>query len=539
MFQPISKPTGRQAPDAEPATLRLDIRPVKPRDPMAPPYRPGDVVAGKYRVEEVLGCGGMAWVLRATHLHLNVTVALKFLRFQATRETVARFFQEGRATAGMSSESVTRVLDVDRLPDGSPFLVMEYLDGFDLQKLVDEPGWLPVTTAVDFAIQACEGLSALHGAGIVHRDLKPANLFLTRKRSGSLRMKLIDFGISKVTSRALDHEALDTNPDALMGSPVYMAPEQMLSTKNVDGRADLWSLGVILYELLSGGRSPFEASTLPEVCVRVMHEAPAALSLIRADLPLGLETVVLRCLEKDPSRRFSDASRLAIALAPYASHRGQLRARRLQHPRSAERPDGPFPGMNVAALNVRPSLPPANPPAMRAPPMRAPPLRAPGRVLHFGGPRPEVPALPAGTGASVSRVRDPSQPESQATQPAIPQGANRPFEMRLAWASMALWVLAAVLEVIALRGPARMPPAASIEARRVAGIANHMPEATPAVLASTHVVGIEAPPSSEHVYTPEELPIASPPSAAQSTKPPRLGADVHVEGRRTADEVGF
>jgi serine/threonine-protein kinase len=252
-------------------------------DPTVPPFRAGEVIANKYRVEEVLGCGGMAWVLRATHLQLRQTVALKFLRFAATREAVARFFQEGRAAARVSSEAVTRILDVDTLPDGSPFLVMEFLDGRDLEKVVGDPGWIPVTTAVDLAIQACEGLAEVHAAGIVHRDLKPANLFLTRKRNGSIRMKLLDFGISKFAAGGpfAGHEAMHTSTQALMGSPIYMAPEQMTSTKHVDARADIWSLGVILYELLSGGCSPFRGETLPEVCMRVMRETPSPLTSFR------------------------------------------------------------------------------------------------------------------------------------------------------------------------------------------------------------------------------------------------------------------
>jgi serine/threonine protein kinase len=251
---------GLPRPDANDRAPRLDQTLVSPLDPSMPPYREGDVIADKYRVEEVLGCGGMAWVLRATHLRLNLTVALKFLRFEATRETVARFFQEGRVAARMSSEAVTRVLDVDRLPDGTPFLVMEYLDGFDLQKLVDEPGWLPVSTAVDFGIQACEGLLAVHDAGIVHRDLKPANLFVTRKQSGSLRMKLIDFGISKLIGGTppAGHERPVTSPHALMGSPVYMAPEQMRAPRRASTRAPTsgrWASSSTSFSEAAGPRS--------------------------------------------------------------------------------------------------------------------------------------------------------------------------------------------------------------------------------------------------------------------------------------------
>jgi len=464
-------------------------------DPSVAPYRPGDVIAGKYRVEEVLGCGGMAWVLRATHLQLNMTVALKFLRFEATRETLARFFQEGRAAARMSSDAVTRVLDVDRLADGSPFLVMEYLDGFDLQKLVDEPGWLSVATAVDFGIEACEGLTAVHNAGIVHRDLKPANLFLSRKSSGSLRMKLIDFGISKLTGVTpfTGHERPVTGPLALFGSPVYMAPEQMRSTKNVDARADIWSLGVILYELLGGGRSPFEAPTLPAVCMRVMRDSPEALCAIRPDLPLGLETVVFRCLEKDPSRRYPDAPSLAIALAPYASRRGQLRARHMQHPPPLGRQNEPPPNANVAPLAARPSLPP-----IPAPPRRTSPSPVPA-------PAPSLPPILA--------------PPRRTSPSLVPASAPRPpWLARLTWLAVGLSVFAGLLGLAALWGRAEMSWAAPVRASVLpAGVANRMPDSIPSHPVS--LVPIEAAASTEHVYTPEELPIAKSPSRAEIPKP--------------------
>ena len=373
-------------PEDDEKTLVLVEALVGPVDPSMPPFAPGDVVAHKYRVEEILGCGGMAWVLRATHLQLNQTVALKFLRFAATREGIARFFQEGRAAARVSSEAVTRVLDVDTLPDGSPFLVMEYLDGRDLEKVVRDPGSIPVPTAVDFMIQACEGLSEVHAAGIVHRDLKPANLFLTRKRNGSMRMKLIDFGISKFAANGaiggrtslvpgalrpgelavggLIPSGLVTGTHAIMGSPVYMAPEQMRSSKDVDGRADLWSLGAILYELLSGGRSPFEGETLAHVCSRVLRETPAPLEAIRPDVPPGLVAVVARCLEKEPAHRYTSAASLAIALAPYASYEGQLLARRMQRRPSIMPPaptGGPpklsYPPEGLVALPARNGAP--------------------------------------------------------------------------------------------------------------------------------------------------------------------------------------
>ena len=295
-------------------------------DAWSPPYVAGDIVADKYRVGQLIGSGGMAWVFEATHLMLQKRVALKFMRVDPdadNTEALERFRREARAAACISGEATARVMDVGTLDDGSPFLVMECLEGRDLDTLVAGRTRLPIETAVDYAIQACEGLAETHAAGIVHRDLKPANLFLTQGNDGSLRVKLLDFGVSKFadTAGARSGAAMAspsvTTTQALVGSPVYMSPEQMRSSRGVDGRTDIWSMGVILYELLALGRSPFRAATLPEICARVLDGTPAPLASVRPDVPRGLEAVVLRCLEKDPSRRFQTVADLASALVPF------------------------------------------------------------------------------------------------------------------------------------------------------------------------------------------------------------------------------
>ncbi|MBV9949857.1 MAG: serine/threonine protein kinase, partial [Myxococcales bacterium] len=263
------------------------------------PFGPGTVLAGKYRVERLLGEGGMGWVVVATHLQLEQRVAVKFMRAsEATSgsEAVARFLREARAAARIQSDHVARVSDFGTLESGAPYLVMEYLEGQDLEALLGVRGALPVELAADYALQACEGLAEAHAAGIVHRDLKPANLFLARRTNGSIRVKLLDFGISKLAASGAPDAAM-TSTQALMGSPLYMAPEQMRSSKNVDARADIWSMGVILYEML-GGRPPFDGETLPAVCARIMTEPPADLRAVRPDLPPTLAAVVMKCLEK-------------------------------------------------------------------------------------------------------------------------------------------------------------------------------------------------------------------------------------------------
>jgi eukaryotic-like serine/threonine-protein kinase len=297
--------------------------------PTSSPFPPGTVVAGKYRVEKLLGEGGMGWVVVATHLQLEQRVALKFMRASTAAEhpdSVARFVREARAAARIQSEHVARVFDVGTLDNGSPYLVMEYLEGRDLEALVRAKRHLPVEEVIDYAIQACEGLAEAHAAGIVHRDLKPANLFLARKSDGTMRVKLLDFGISKLLAAPGSGGVSSsmTSTQALMGSPLYMSPEQLRSSKNVDRRTDIWSMGIILYELL-GGRSPFDSETLPEVCARIMTEPPPPLTGVAK----GLAAVVMRCLAKDPKDRFADVAQLAKALAASGSADARVAADRI------------------------------------------------------------------------------------------------------------------------------------------------------------------------------------------------------------------
>lgn len=295
------------------------------------PLAPGTIVAGKYRIERPLGEGGMGWVLVATHMQLEQRVAIKLLRAEHAAErpdAVARFLREARAAARIQSDHVARVSDFGTLDDGSPYLVMEYLEGQDLEGLLKD-GPLAVAKAVDYALQACEGLAEAHAAGIVHRDLKPANLFLARRSDGSVRVKIIDFGISKIAPAPGSSEQLGmTSTQSLMGSPLYMAPEQMRSAKSVDGRADIWSMGVILYETLAG-RQPFAGETWPQVCTQILVEQPPPMRASRADVPEGLEAAILRCLAKEPSKRFADVASLVAAIAPFGSAEGRAAADRI------------------------------------------------------------------------------------------------------------------------------------------------------------------------------------------------------------------
>jgi serine/threonine-protein kinase len=280
----------------------------------------GEILAGKYRVERELGKGGMGVVVAATHLDLQEVRAIKLMRPDglADRQFVERFLREARAAVRLRSEHVAEVYDVGRLESGAPYIVMELLEGQDLSALLKQKGPLPIEDAVLYIMQACDAVAEAHGLGIVHRDLKPANLFLTRRDDGSPCIKVLDFGISKhILPEGDGAEDPITVTNAVMGSPMYMSPEQMRSARHVDARADIWSLGAILYKLLTG-RGPFQVSNTAEIFAAVLDGRPARPpSTLRPDLPSGLEAVILRCLEKDPDRRYDTAIELLAALGPY------------------------------------------------------------------------------------------------------------------------------------------------------------------------------------------------------------------------------
>jgi serine/threonine protein kinase len=275
---------------------------------------PGVIILGKYRVEHVLGRGGMGVVARAHHLDLDRPVAIKLLLPGALENEamVQRFRREARAMVQLKSEHVSKVLDVGTLENGAPYMVMEYLEGKDLGRSLREKGPLEPGFAVDLVLQACEALAEAHAAGIVHRDIKPANFFLTRGADGAPLLKVLDFGIAKAL-HAVNEDF--TTSQALMGTPSYMSPEQMLSSKNVDARTDIWALGVVLYELVSG-RRPFRADSYAGLCLAVTSAPMRPLDDI--DIPIDLAQIITRCLKKDPSQRFSDVAALAAALAPHA-----------------------------------------------------------------------------------------------------------------------------------------------------------------------------------------------------------------------------
>jgi len=253
------------------------------------PVRPGDLIAGKYRIEGILGKGGMGVLATATHEELKERVAIKFLLLDdpTKGERARRFFREARLAVKIRSDHVVRMLDLGKLEDGLPYMVMEHLVGMDLSALLHERGPLPIGEAVEYIAQACAGVAAAHALDIIHRDLKPANLFLTTGPTGAPLVKVLDFGISKHLSP--EDEELETKltgPAVLLGSLRYMSPEQIRSTSDVDCRADIWSLGVILHELLTGKR-PFVSTDAVGVVAAIASDPPAALRADRPDAPAG------------------------------------------------------------------------------------------------------------------------------------------------------------------------------------------------------------------------------------------------------------
>ncbi|MBX3202718.1 MAG: serine/threonine protein kinase [Labilithrix sp.] len=286
------------------------------RSPLPTPVNIGDIV-DKYRVEHVVGVGAMGLVVAARHTTLEQIVAIKFLvehRFGSRDESIARFLGEARAAARIQSDHVCRVSDVGMLPSGVPYMIMEHLEGNDLEDEIVARGQLDLVEAVDYVLQACDAIAAAHQLGVVHRDLKPANLFLARRPDGSRRVKVLDFGISKATTG----KQRFTRETRSLGTPAYMPPEQVRDPMNVDHRADIWALGAILYEVLTG-QMAFVGENIKEVLDRVLGEDPCPMPALRRDVPPELTAIVTRALARDRDARWPTAATFARALAPFGS----------------------------------------------------------------------------------------------------------------------------------------------------------------------------------------------------------------------------
>ncbi len=310
-------------------SLRLPVERVAAPS-SAVPVQVGELIGGKYRIEKILGAGGMGFVAAAEHVQLHGRVALKFLlpHLEANHEFASRFVREAQASARLQNEHVVRVLDTS-VHDGHPYLVMECLEGCNLDDLLEVRGRLGVEEAVTYVLEAMEAVAEAHAAGIVHRDLKLSNLFLMHRPDGSRSIKVLDFGISKSLDLGPDDGKL-TRSNNMLGSPVYMSPEQVRSARQVDVRSDVWSLGIILHELVAG-TPPFLGDTMSATLASVVADDPPALHTVRADAPPALSQVILRCLAKKPEGRFADVAALAAALAPWADPDAQRSIARITH----------------------------------------------------------------------------------------------------------------------------------------------------------------------------------------------------------------
>jgi len=269
----------------------------------------------------------MGVVVVANHMQLDQPVALKFMLPEAlaSPEAVQRFLREARAAVRLRSEHVARVIDVGTLEDGAPYIVMEYLDGKDLSQVLENRKVLALGVAVDWILQASHAIAEAHSLGIIHRDLKPSNLFLTKLFDGSDLVKVLDFGISKTTGAGADLNMTKTT--MVMGSPTYMSPEQMRSARHVDVRTDIWSLGIILYEMLSG-RVPFDGENFSELVIKATLDPTPDLPA-HLNVPREFEAALRRCLEKDPQKRYANISDMAAALAPWAPPNSQALVERI------------------------------------------------------------------------------------------------------------------------------------------------------------------------------------------------------------------
>ena len=364
----------------------------------------GELINGKYRLIRLIGDGGMGSVFEARHEYLGATVALKFLHSELARRPglVARFLREARLSANIKSPHIVHVTDVDQANDGIAYIVMEMLEGESLMKIVDRERKLSIDVALDYTIQMLSGLEAAHAAGVVHRDLKPDNVFVVKTPQGPL-VKLLDFGIAKLRTSKEFQVGL-TRPGVMMGTPEYMAPEQAFAADSVDARADIYSIGAMLYEMLAGTR-PAHGEDAQQIAAFILSGRVARLNSVNASVPEALANVVHRAMAPDPAERFASAVELRNALLPHArslSFAGRLAAT-------------PPPG-EAASRGVAPTWPPdAGPP----------------KTQPDGGTEAAHPPLPAPTAAAPwSPMQTP--PAAAPPYPAATYGSSRPPDARVA-----------------------------------------------------------------------------------------------------------
>lgn len=282
----------------------------------------GQLLLGRYRIIKRLGEGGMGAVYEGKHELIGKRLAIKCLhpQFMSNEEVVERFHREAHAATAVGNEHIIEVTDVGSFDDGSPFMVMEYLEGHEFGALLDTEGPMPISRLVHIVGQVCGALAAAHARGIVHRDMKPENVYLIRRGNDDDFVKVLDFGISKIkeSSESLGEGSSLTKTGMALGTPYYMPPEQAQGLRDIDHRADIYAVGVILYQGLSG-RLPFDAESYPALMVKIMTELPRPLAELREDIPDALQQIVYKAMEKDRDIRFQTIEELAMALQPFAA----------------------------------------------------------------------------------------------------------------------------------------------------------------------------------------------------------------------------
>jgi len=466
----------------------------------------GDKI-GKYVVERLIGSGGMGLVVAARHEALGELVAIKLLRPKAAGDNVhaERFAREARAIIKIKSEHVVRVLDAGTLDSGAPYIVMEYLVGRDLAAILRERGPMPPAVAADHMLQVCEAVASAHAVGVVHRDLKPSNFFVTQRADGTTLVKVLDFGISKAMGQDGVVDPNLTETQAVFGSPTYMSPEQIRSAKHVDHRSDIWSLGVGLFELLTG-KLPFAADNVAGLLASIVADPPFFPRAFVPDLSQELEDLLLGCLHKDPKLRVQSVVELACRLAPFATQNVEthnlveriqrLGTRATGGQASGQQPIAPEP-THRPSNTTGPKLP--QPSYAQLPPL-APAWHAPG------------PHDPRASGASFGSTGM----DLSAEAPPAPSGRGMFAGVAIGLAVAALVIVGGVGAYIGIRrAPAASGPPPESLASSVAEPSSSPPPATPPSSAAT--AAVSAPESSAPAAS------AKPPSTTPSKKPVRHG----------------
>jgi serine/threonine-protein kinase len=447
----------------------------------------GQLVAGKYRVERTIGRGGSSVVLEAVHVELGQRVALKVLSTSGdSPRAYEQMLREARAAARLVSEHAARVFDVGTLPNGKPFIVMDYLVGSDLGSHLRSEGALPTPVAADFVVQACEALAEAHAAGIVHRDLKPRNLFLTRRADGSPSVKVLDFGLSISVAEA------QSIPTGFAGTPGYAAPEQIHVASDVDARADIWALGVILYQLTSG-KLPFGGENPSQMLLNVLRDEPPRLTGF--DGASVLWPIVARCLAKDRDHRYATVAELAEDLGPIAGPDSANSVRRIG---------------SLLATSTSPTNESEDRPSLAT-------ITEGATLQDATGSNPD---WSVGADATRSHARHSDAKQLLTAEIIPPRRSNGP-----AGIVMAAFLIGALLWFIV---PRDRPHASGEPAPTVSTEAASQPPASAAVVASTAAVALPrsaAPPPQDSAPQPRATPSAEPSAATAARHPPTRRAD--------------